>query len=193
VERTTLATTRLEEEARLTKRFLEYGDEDSFTAVFRVFRPQLLAFYRARGCQSSLAEDLTQEVMFSVSRNAGQLRDRNAFRAWLFRIAKNALYRHYSRQGRQLDTESLDQLPERFGAARTEVATPAFEFTAWMRFLDSGEREVMTLRFVEQWEYHEIAAARSLPIGTVQWRVFNAKKKLAPLLARSSKGTCRAA
>jgi DNA-directed RNA polymerase specialized sigma24 family protein len=28
-------------------------------------------------------------------------------------------------------------------------------------------------------EYHEIAQARQLPLGTVQWRVFNSKKKLA--------------
>jgi DNA-directed RNA polymerase specialized sigma24 family protein len=48
---------------------------------------------------------------------------------------------------------------------------------------DSREREVMTLRFIEQWEYHEIAAAHDIPIGTVQWRVFNVKKKLAPYLA----------
>jgi DNA-directed RNA polymerase specialized sigma24 family protein len=51
-----------------------------------------------------------------------------------------------------------------------------------MAFLDSHEREAMKLRFIEQWEYHEIAAAHSIPIGTVQWRVFNAKKKLAPYL-----------
>ena len=50
-----------------------------------------------------------------------------------------------------------------------------------MAFLDSREREVMKLRFIEQWEYHEIAA-QAIPIGTVQWRVFNAKKKLAPHL-----------
>ena len=37
----------------------------------------------------------------------------------------------------------------------------------------------MTLRFVEEWEYHEIADAQAIPIGTVQWRVFNSKKKLA--------------
>ena len=40
----------------------------------------------------------------------------------------------------------------------------------------------MTLRFVEEWEYHEIAAAQAVPIGTVQWRVFNSKKKLAAYL-----------
>ena len=56
---------------------------------------------------------------------------------------------------------------------------PAFEFHRWMSFLESREREALTLRFVEEWEYHEIAAAKAIPIGTVQWRVFNAKKKLA--------------
>ena len=62
-----------------------------------------------------------------------------------------------------------------------------------MAFLDSREREVMTLRFVEQWEYHEIAAAHDIPIGTVLWRVFNAKKKLAPYLATGQTTTRKAA
>jgi DNA-directed RNA polymerase specialized sigma24 family protein len=29
----------------------------------------------------------------------------------------------------------------------------------------------MRLRFIEQWEYHEIAAAHAVPIGTVLWRL----------------------
>lgn len=164
-------------------RFLEHADDESFAGVFRVFTPQLLAFYRARGCESALAEDLAQEVMFAVYRKAGQLRDRARFRAWLFRIAKNALCRHYAGRTRQIDTVQLNDSPERMPAAGTEAGGYAFEFTEWMRFLDSGERDLMTLRFIEQWEYHEIAAAKSIPIGTVQWRVFNAKKKLAPHLA----------
>jgi DNA-directed RNA polymerase specialized sigma24 family protein len=51
-----------------------------------------------------------------------------------------------------------------------------------MEFLEPREREALILRFVEEWEYHEIAAAKRIPIGTVQWRVFNAKKKLLPHL-----------
>jgi len=50
--------------------------------------------------------------------------------------------------------------------------------------LDAREREAMILRFVEQWEYHEIAAAQAVPIGTVQWRIFNCKKKLGDVLTR---------
>jgi DNA-directed RNA polymerase specialized sigma24 family protein len=55
-----------------------------------------------------------------------------------------------------------------------------------MDFLDAWERDFMMLRFIEQWEYHEIAAARDTPIGTVQWKIFNSKKKLAAHLASPS-------
>ena len=51
----------------------------------------------------------------------------------------------------------------------------------------------MELRFIEQWEYHEIAAAQAIPIGTVQWRIFNVKKKLAPQLMPVARGRARAA
>jgi RNA polymerase sigma factor (sigma-70 family) len=51
-----------------------------------------------------------------------------------------------------------------------------------MAFLDSRERETMRLRFIEEWKYQEIAAATGTPVGTVQWRVFRAKQKLAPHL-----------
>ena len=48
----------------------------------------------------------------------------------------------------------------------------------------NGGNQSSTLRFIEECEYHEIAAAQTIPIGTAQWRVFNAKKKLASHLKR---------
>jgi DNA-directed RNA polymerase specialized sigma24 family protein len=70
------------------------------------------------------------------------------------------------------------------------------DYLKWSRltsFLEPREREALTLRFVEEWEYHEIAAAYSIPIGTVQWRVFNAKKKLATRLKAPEHPTSKTA
>jgi len=143
-----------------------------------------VAFYRARGCELCLAEDLAQEVMLTVYRKASQVRDRALFRAWLFKIARNTLCRHYGKQTREVETVNFEETTDGLAAASVKASgIPAFEFLRWMTLLDSGEREIMELRFIEQWEYHEIATARQLPIGTVQWRIFNAKKKLAPYLA----------
>jgi hypothetical protein len=47
-----------------------------------------------------------------------------------------------------------------------------------------SRQEMLRLRFIEEWEYHKIAADKAIPIGTVQWLVFKAKKKLVPLLRR---------
>jgi RNA polymerase sigma-70 factor (ECF subfamily) len=168
------------QEATVTDQFLDNPNENSFTALFRVFAPQLVSFFRARSRDLALAEDLAQEVMLTVYRKAGQIRDRSLFRPWLFKIAHNALCRHYGKLSREVETVNLADIDNRLAAASDKPAgTPAFEFRDWMAFLDARERDVMTLRFVEQWEYHEIAAARGTPIGTVQWRVFNSKKKLA--------------
>ena len=155
-------------------------NQESFAALFKTFAPQLVAFFRSRSRELSLAEDLAQEVMLTVYRKAEQVRDRASFRAWLFKIARNALYRHYDRLTREVETVNLAEVDNRLAAATHEPAgTPAFEFRDWMAFLDATERDIMTLRFVEEWEYHEIAAVRGAPIGTVQWRIFNSKKKLA--------------
>ena len=189
-----IADERILHEAAATQEFLEAPNEESFSTIFNIFTPQRVAFFRARHCELALAEDLAQDVMLIVYRKAAQIRDRRLFRAWLFKIARNALNRHYSKHTREVETVDLSDAADRLVAAsQRPAATPAFEFLHWMAFLDSREREVMTLRFVEQWEYHEIASARAIPIGTVQWRVFNAKKKLAPYLTTRREMTRKAA
>jgi RNA polymerase sigma-70 factor (ECF subfamily) len=180
-----IATKRLLDEGAVTERFLNGPCEESFDDLFKIFSPQLVAFFRVRGC-ILMAEDLAQEVMLTVYRKAEQIRDRASFRAWIFKIARNALCRHYGKQNREVETVDLADVPDRLVAATDKSAgTPAFEFHHWMAFLDSRESETLTLRFIEEWEYHEIAAAQDIPIGTVQWRVFSAKKKLAPYLKRA--------
>ena len=167
-------------EGAVIDQFLNDPNEESFTALFKIFSPQLVSFFRARSREFALAEDLAQEVMLTVYRKAGQIRDRTLFRAWLFKVAHNVLCRHYGKSAREVETVNLADVDNRLSiATRTAAGTPAFEFRNWMDFLGARERDFMMLRFVEQWEYHEIAAARATPIGTVQWRIFNSKKKLA--------------
>jgi RNA polymerase sigma-70 factor (ECF subfamily) len=153
-------------DAAVIARFLDDPRDDSFTGLYELFTPRLVAFYRARNCDPGLAEDLAQLVMLTVYRKAGQIRDRALFRAWLFRIAHNALCRHYGKQAREVETLYVEDFVDRLAGLSVAPGPPAFEFMHWIGFLNPREREVMTLRFVEQWEYHEIAAARDMPIGT---------------------------
>jgi RNA polymerase sigma-70 factor (ECF subfamily) len=166
------------DELTITDRFLSYPDDASFAELFDCYTPQLRSFFRSRGCDPGAAEDLTQDVMLTVHLKFHQIRDRAFFRTWLFKVARNAMCRHYGRLSRQADNVDLDSVVNHVaGTGLTGGASVGFQ--QLMSLLEEREREVMTLRFLEQWEYHEIAAAKCIPIGTVQWRVFNAKKKLA--------------
>jgi RNA polymerase sigma-70 factor, ECF subfamily len=190
----TMVSERPVQEWTAAQQFLEFPSQDTFAAVFTIFTPQLISFFRARGCEQALSEDLAQEVMLIVYRKADQLRDRTLFRAWLFKVARISLCRHYGKRSREIDTIDLEKVADHLVAStNVPAATPAFEFLHWMSFLDSREQETLTLRFVEEWEYHEIATAKAIPIGTVQWRVFNAKRKLAPILRRRASRDRRAA
>jgi RNA polymerase sigma-70 factor (ECF subfamily) len=181
----TMTGPRFLQDTAVMQSFLDSPDEATFAELFRVFSPKLVAFFRARGC-ALIAEDLAQEVMLTVYRKAGQVRVHSLFRAWVFRIARNSMSRHFTRRTRKVGTVELSEVPEGLVAVSPRNGgSPAFEFNHWMAFLDDREKEALTLRFVEEWEYHEIAAAQNIPIGTVQWRVFNAKRKLAPLLKRA--------
>src|SRR4029077_7924240 len=116
-------------EAEVTQRFLQAPSEESFGELFKIFTPQLVAFFRARSCDLALAEDLAQEVMFTVYRKASQIRDRTLFRAWLFKIARNSLPRPYGKPSGEVDTVDLADIADRSVAASQKPATtPAFEF-----------------------------------------------------------------
>jgi RNA polymerase sigma-70 factor (ECF subfamily) len=190
----TITNERFLQECAAAQNFLESPNENTFARVFEVYTPQLTAFFRARGCQQELSEDLAQDVMLIVYRKADQLRDRTLFRAWLYKIARSSLCRYYEKQSREVETIDLEKVSDSLVTSiKAPAATPAFEFQHWMSFLDAREQEALTLRFIEGWEYHEIAAAKAIPIGTVQWRVFNAKKKLVPYLRRRESAGRRAA
>ncbi len=104
------------QENEVAERFLNQADEDSFDAVFRVFSPQLVAFFRRRGHENTIAEDLAQEVMLTVYRKSGQLRDHRLFRAWLFKVARNAANRHFAQRTREVPTVDVADMGESLAA-----------------------------------------------------------------------------
>lgn len=49
---------RLHREAVVMETYLGNPNDESFAEVFKIFTPQLVAFFRARRCELSSAEDL---------------------------------------------------------------------------------------------------------------------------------------
>lgn len=108
------------------------------------------------------ARDLLQEVFLQAYRNRRQLRSEAALRAWLYKIATHAAYRHLRRHREQpLSTEELSTLL----LGRLEASTWVdYEDGAGVLFqqalltLTEHQRVVFTLRHYDELNYAELAA-----------------------------------
>lgn len=182
---------RAERERQAMRRFATTRAEADFAALFDLLYPALYRYFRHRQQQHREAEELAQNVMVAVHQHASELRDTILFHGWLYRIARNELlmarrFAHAQRRSGVLS--SIEDEPA--------VCNPESEFvcrstlTQLLREVDEISREVLHLRFVDELSYNDIAEALSLPVGTVKWRLHQAKLRLAEQ-ARRTMGVVR--
>jgi RNA polymerase sigma-70 factor (ECF subfamily) len=160
--------------------FLADPTDQTFALLFRLFVPKLIRYFRLRGRTQAISEELAQEVMLAVHREAPLLREKNHFRAWLFKIARNTLLQAWRTESRRVDTVSFawasgvsDSSGDPLEASILHESTAA---------LKADEQEILCLRWLDGLDYHEIAVILGLPLGTVQWKIFQIRKKLAAIV-----------
>ncbi len=106
----TLAITPSDEE-RLAER--AQADRAAFAAVYDHFFRRVYNYTRYRVGEADAADDITAQVFEQVLRHLPEYRPRRGlFAAWLFRIARNAVY-DYLRQQRRHPRLSLETLEDR--------------------------------------------------------------------------------
>lgn len=85
------------------------GDVGALAELWRRHNPALVAYLRA--CDRSFADDLASETWLSVARSLPSFAgDEQAFRGWLFTIARRRVLDHRRRDGRR-PTTPLDTAP----------------------------------------------------------------------------------
>lgn len=181
------------ENNQVIEQFLTTRSEEAFCALFEAVCVRVRRYFLLRGLDIATAEDLTQNVFIKVHRQAGELRDSDHFFGWLFAIARNEMISFWRReQGRpsKVEFESLDsQLPNTL-AIESGIYSSLLMMDL-LKMLDPAERDLVVLRFVEGLSYEELSQALGLPMGTIKWRIFNARKVLAQLISASPPATTR--
>lgn len=131
------------------------------------------------------AEDLVQETFLKGLRGFGSFTPGSNFRAWMYRILRNAFLTSRSglRAAPQLsiedDRETVDDLVADERTERTAIAR--VDAAAVRRAIDELPllfREVLLLCDVEEMSYREIAEALAIPVGTVTSRLMRARRKV---------------
>ena len=169
------------------------GDRDAFDAL--VLRYQSRIYRLARilaGGDWRDAEDLTQETFIRAYRAMGRFRHDSTFRTWLHRIALNVIWSHVSRRRQRAPHVELESGRDDHGVVSREPATSPDDLEASLikrqaidralATLSTEARLAITLRDIQGLEYQEIATITGVPIGTVESRIFRARRRLRPLL-----------
>jgi RNA polymerase sigma-70 factor (ECF subfamily) len=164
-------------ETELIGRFLSNGSEQCFSDLFAVLYPQILRYFSFRGFANEVAEEMAQDVLVAVFRKGSTVRDPQLFRPWLFKVAQNTMRQHLRRRQKDPNLRSLEE------AGRLERESAAYlreneGFLDMISVLSEDERQVMTLRYIDDLSYEEIARVLDLPMGTVKWKIFDSKARI---------------
>ncbi|MDH5229855.1 MAG: RNA polymerase sigma factor [Gammaproteobacteria bacterium] len=123
-----------------------------------------------------LASDLVQETMLKALKNQHQLKDKQAFDPWLYRIM-NHCWIDFCRA--QKTNVSLDEITlADTGVAATEQQDIVYSVRAAVAQLPMPQRQIITLIDLEEMSYQEVASILEIPIGTVMSRISRARKRL---------------
>ncbi|MGH1471434.1 MAG: sigma-70 family RNA polymerase sigma factor [Cellvibrionaceae bacterium] len=123
-------------------------------------------------------DDVVQEVMMKVFNKLTTFEGRSSFKTWLMTICMNtsiSFLRKNKRYKLENDTDEYDApaiLDE--GSSRIDIDS----FDKLIRDLDEKERQIVTLKFVAELEFQEIATALGMGLSAIKMRYYRAVEKL---------------
>ena len=159
------------------------GSAEAYRALFERYNDRLLYYARRMLSNVAEAEDVVQETWLSVIRNLARLEEPGAFRTWLYRIARNGAVSRLRKAHREVpfddDIEVVEEdEEENQGGEEVFENVDAEALHAALESLSPAHRDVLTLRFLEDLSYEDIADVVECGIGTVRSRIHYAKKSL---------------
>jgi RNA polymerase sigma-70 factor (ECF subfamily) len=152
----------------------ESGFEAEFTPLYRYLR---------RRVGAAVADDLAAETFAIAYANWERFDETRPLRPWLYGIAAN-LVRHYWRDERRMlrafARTGVDPVlsEEDETAARIDADVRRRELAAALADLRPRDREILLLHAWAELSDSEIAAALSLPVGTVKSRLHRTRGRL---------------
>jgi RNA polymerase sigma-70 factor (ECF subfamily) len=163
---------------------------DDIDTLVRTYRPRLLRFVAFSIGDPDLAESITQDCFLKAYNGRESFRGDCSVNTWLTSIAINLVrdqqrlqkFRFW-RQARAtaIDiTDAATYLPsgESSPESRLLVQEKAAQVQASLTRLSPNQRTIFLLRFTEEMEIAEIAAALKMPVNTVKTHLHRALKSV---------------
>ncbi len=172
------------------------GSEEAFAELVKKYRIKVfnLAFSLTR--DRDVADDLAQEAFIKAYYALPRFQSRSGFGTWLYRIAINHA-RDYLRKKSRMIQISIDNIKEssilqedktmKEEKESAEAQRKQFVHQS-IRSLPEKHQVILSLRDIQGFSYEEISKILKISPGTVDSRIYRARKmlrkKLAPFFSR---------
>ena len=165
------------------------GDTDAFDAILSTRLDGLYATAVVILRHEQDAFDAVQDACLRAWRELRRLRDADRFDAWLGRILVNTCRdRLRSRRRATVREIGVDDLgrrePTTHGTALADRSADLDTVRRAFLRLKPDERILLALHHADHRSVEEIAELMAMPVGTVKWRLHEARKSLARALER---------
>lgn len=163
---------------------------EAFPRLVETYYAALYRFALSLARNTTDASDLTQQTFFIWATKGHALRDEGKAKTWLFTTLYREFLRIRRRESRVTAIEELpegeqdvpDVEPDAIGKLDAQLVMEA------LQEVPETFREPLTLFYLQDLSYLEIAEILAVPIGTVMSRLSRGKAQLRALLAQKMRG-----
>ena len=140
--------------------------------------------FALKRCQNTEdAEDLSQEIVLKAFRALLSRDDIADVGKFIWTIAHNALSNYYRENGKSMVCVSVDEVAEVLADPTAELgaddnAEAIHRLQSELAYLSKLQRRIVIAYYFENRKQAEIAKELDIPLGTVKWHLFEAKKEL---------------
>ncbi len=153
-------------------------DADSMEKLCVYVYPRVYRYIYYRVNHHENAEDLTSEVVLKIVQ--ALKKQRGNFRAWMYKIARNAVIDFYRRRGVRSEVSLSDmpgELPDESAAFSERVLTQE-KLRRGLHHLTEEQKQVILLKFIEGYSNDDVANIMGKSIGAVKVLQFRALRSL---------------
>lgn len=152
--------------------------QEAFDLVLQHYQTKVFHLGVSMLGNRELAEDASQEIFLRIWRALPGYRGMSSLSTWIFSIARNACLTALKRAGAHR-TISFEQPGILAAAEKQEPERPTPDLALLVSQLPEKQRQVVTLFYMEEKSYEEVARLLDIPMGTVKTHLFRARKELA--------------
>ncbi len=155
------------------------GDRGAFSELYRHYHGRLYGYLSRLLRNPATVDEVLDDVMLVVWKDARKFRGDAAVSSWIFGIA-------YRKALSAMRAERRYQAPLDRSADVSALAGVSCQNDDWIRValmqLSPDHRQVVELTYFGGFSYQEIAQIAACPVNTVKTRMFHARRRLRVLL-----------